>query len=292
MTPRANTYFSGAGLMDIGLQRGGVSIGQSFELEADCCAVARANFDHDIQQCDIKLKLAENERPCDLMVATYPCTKYSPIADIHGARTGDELFLHFFRHIALKQPEVYVVENVPGMKKFPVVMEAMTRLPDYYVNVFCPVSSQMWLPQKRDRLIILGSRRNFMWRPPQAGHRVSLLDILEDEPKVQIPDYVYKRLDGKYRDKPIIVDPAAGDIAPTCVAHYAKDLSTRLVRDRKFPRGVRPFSVREYARLQGVPDSFTFPVNDFKAYRMIGNGVSVPVGEWIGREVLRYFNQP
>jgi hypothetical protein len=45
-------------------------------------------------------------------------------------------------------------------------------------------------------------------------------------------------------------DPKHGDIAATCVAYYAKDLSTRLVADARFPRGVRPYTVREYARLQ------------------------------------------
>src|SRR5260221_14291601 len=90
-------------------------------------------------------------------------------------------------------------------------------------------------------------------------------------------------------DRPIISDPERGDIAPTCVAHYAKDLSTRLVADKRFPSGARPYTVREYARLQGVPDSFEFSGSSNDAYRMIGNGVSVPVGRWIGAEIVRYF---
>ena len=65
------------------------------------------------------------------------------------------------------------------MKKFPVVMEAMTKLPDYYVHVACPVKSSTWLPQKRDRLIIIGSRRNFAWREPSSQHAVTLAEILE-----------------------------------------------------------------------------------------------------------------
>ena len=241
-------------------------------------------------QCDITQKLVQSERRCDVMIATYPCTKYSPIADIHGVRTGDDLFLHFFRHVAIRRPEIYVVENVPGMKKFPVVMEAMTKLPDYYVHVECPVRTSTWLPQKRDRLIIIGSRRSFLWREPVAGRAVTLAEVLEPEAEPHIPNYVIKRLAGAYRDRPIITDPKRGDIAPTCVAHYAKDLSTRLVVDRRFPHGVRPYTVREYARLQGVPDTFTFGGSDNDAYRMIGNGVSVPVGQWIGEEIGRYFN--
>jgi DNA (cytosine-5)-methyltransferase 1 len=42
--------------------------------------------------------------------------------------------------------------------------------------------------------------------------------------------------------------------------------------------------------LQGVPDSFSFAGSANDAYRMIGNGVSVPVGEWIGGEISRYFS--
>jgi len=76
--------------------------------------------------------------------------------------------------VAIRRTEVYVVENVPGMKKFPVVMEAMTKLPDYYVHVACPVKSSTWLPQKRDRLIIFGSRRNFAWREAKAERPVTL----------------------------------------------------------------------------------------------------------------------
>lgn len=285
-----NTYFSGAGLMDIGLEIGGLTLQQSFEIDRVCCETMRQNFSHEVVQCDLTRKLVFAEKECHVMVATYPCTKYSPIGDIHGVRTGDDLFLHFFRHVAIRRPELYVVENVPGMRKFPVVMEAMTKLPDYYVHVACPVKSSTWLPQKRDRLIIIGSRRRFDWHEPVSKRRVTLDEILEENPEPRIPDYVMKRLAGAYRDKPIISDPKRGDIAPTCVAHYAKDLSTRLVADKRFPHGVRPYTVREYARLQGVPDSFNFYGSDNDAYRMIGNGVSVPVGQWIGSEIVRYFN--
>ncbi len=285
-----NSYFSGAGLMDVGLEREGITIQQAFELDPICCRTLKQNFKHEVVECDITQKLVHDEQPCDVMIATYPCTRYSAIADIRGVRTGDDLFLHFFRHVAIRRPEAYVVENVPGMRKFPVVMEAMTGLPNYYVHVECPVKSSTWLPQTRDRLIIIGTRKSFNWRPPQAKHRTSLKDILEPDPQVRIPRYVWHRLNGIYRDKPIISDPERGDIAPTCVAHYAKDRSTRLVKDKHFPRGVRPYTIREYARLQGVPDSFIFAGTENEAYRQIGNGVSVPVGAWIGKELVRYFN--
>lgn len=285
----ANSYFCGAGLMDIGLLKAGIHISQSFELDKDAVATYKANIGDHVFQCDLAKELVMDQGDCDVMTFTYPCTKYSSIADIHQTRTGDELFLHSLRHIAIKKPEVYTVENVPGMRAFPVVMEAMTRMPDYYVQIFCPIQSNTWLPQRRNRLIIIGSKKPFTARPPENTRPITLAEILEDDPRITLPKAIEARMAGKYRDMPIISDPSKGDIAPTCVAHYAKDKSTRLVADKRFPMGVRPYSVREYARLQGVPDSFEFPVSDTAAYRQIGNGVSVPVGEWLGNEIKRYF---
>lgn len=275
--------------MDIGLIESGLKINQSFELDSACCKVQRENLGGDVVECDISQKLALDEQDCDAMVFTYPCTKYSRIADIHGVRTGDELFLHALRHMAIKRPEMYVVENVPGMKAFPVVMEAMTKMPDYYVQTFCPIKSCTWLPQRRDRLIIIGSKKHFSWRPPEHNKPLPLSAIVESEPRVTLPSAIKARMGGKYRDLPIISYPTKGDIAPTCVAHYAKDKSTRLLADKRFPMGVRPYSVREWARLQGVPDWFEFNCSDTNAYRMIGNGVSVPLAKWIGGEIQRYF---
>jgi DNA (cytosine-5)-methyltransferase 1 len=171
-------------------------------------------------------------------------------------------------------------------------MEALSKLPDYYVSVFCPVSTHNFLPQKRDRLILIGSKNNFIWKEPEARNRIRLKDIIEVYPKISIPRYVYNRMDqnGKYRDLPIISDPANDDIAPTCVAHYSKDKSTRLLRDRNYPRGVRPYTTRKYARLQGVPDWFQFCGSESQIYKQIGNGVPTVFGEWIGNEIKRYFN--
>jgi DNA (cytosine-5)-methyltransferase 1 len=285
-----NSYFSGAGLFDIGLTIGGLNIIQSFEIDSDCCETQKINFSHKINQCDIREKTVLQDDISDVMVATYPCTKYSTAADIHNTRTGDDLFLHFFRHIAIRRPEIYVVENVPGMRKFPVVMEAMSKLPDYYVSVFCPVNANEWLPQHRKRLILIGSKRNFIWRPPLVSNPVKLKDIIEKDVQMDIPDYVYKRLNGSYRDKPIISDPEKGDIAPTCVAHYSKDRGTRLVKDLSFKYGVRPYTVKEYGRLQGVPDWFKFHGSESNKYKQIGNGVPVCLGEWVAENINRYFN--
>jgi DNA (cytosine-5)-methyltransferase 1 len=293
MTPTANSYFSGMGLMDMGLMQAGVHVQQSVDLDIDAINSMKLNshyFQHDIIHRDIATMTVMDQPESDMMVMTYPCKKYSPVADIHGARTGEELYLHALRHIALRLPEMYVAENVPGMRKFKVVMETMTNLPQYYVNVFCPVETTNWLPQKRDRLILIGTRKPFFIQPPANTRRIALRDIVESNPEIDIPDYVWNRYHGKTcRDKPIVVDPERGDIAPTVVAHYSKDRGTRMVKDPKSKYGVRPFTVREYARLQGVPEDIKF-TGSLSDYKLIGNGVPVPMGRWIGQQAMRYFN--
>lgn len=284
----AKSYFSGAGGMDLGIKEAGINILESFEIDKKCCDTLRKNFNHKVNECDIAKITVLDQQDADVYIGTFPCTKYSTAADINGTRTGDDLFLHFFRHIVLAKPEMYVVENVPGMLKFRVVMEALTKLPDYYVRIECPVNANMWLPQERKRLILIGRKKPFSRFEYPERKPLRLKDILEKDSEVDIPQYVLNRINGKYRDNPIVSDPENDDLAPTCVAHYAKDKGTRLIKDGK---RIRPYTVREYARLQGFPDWFQFCGTDNDAYRQIGNAVAVPMGRWIGEQIVRYFEQ-
>lgn len=290
--PTANSYFSGAGGLDIGLVEAGINILQSLEIEKNCIATHRRNFDHKCLHMDITKALVMEQGDADIMTFTYPCTHYSAIADVHNGRTGDELFLHSFRHIALKEPEAYVVENVPGMTKFPIVMEAMTKLPHYYINVLCPVDAQNWLPQRRQRLILIGTKKPFPMGYPTNTTRISLAEILEPEPDIQeVPQYVIHRFLGHYRDRPIVLDPSDPNaLTGTLLANYGKDKSYQVVKDDRYAHGIRHFTVREYARLQGFPDWFVFCGSETEQYRQIGNAVAVPVGRWIGQQLMRYFN--
>lgn len=291
--PTAKGYFSGCGGMEIGIMQAGVNVIQSLDIDNSAIECMKDNnhyFGHVVLKEDIENITVLSQPQTDIIVGTYPCTKYSTIADIHSTRTGDNLFLHFFRHIAIEAPEMYIIENVPGMKKFKVVMEAMTKLPDYHVNVFCPVDASNWLPQRRKRLILIGTRKPFFIQAPSFTRIARLRDLLEINPEVDMPAYVLSRINGNYRDLPIIIDPdMPGAIAPTCVAHYSKDLGTRLVKDGASKHGMRPFSVREYARLQGFPDDFKFK-NERNSYKLIGNAVPPPMGRWCGQQAVKYFN--
>lgn len=107
----AKSYFSGAGGMDLGIVESGIELLESFEIDEKCCKTLSMNFTHKINQSDISKLTVLDQQHADVYIGTFPCTRYSTIADINGTRTGDDLFLHFFRHIALARPEMYASYN-------------------------------------------------------------------------------------------------------------------------------------------------------------------------------------
>ena len=57
--------------------------------------------------------------------------------------------------------------------------------------------------------------------------------------------------------------------------------------ERCHPDEVRPFTVREYARIQSFPDEWEFEGGITSKYKQIGNAVPVRVAEAVGREVIK-----
>ena len=82
------------------IMQAGVNMIQSLDLDieaTDCMEMNSHYFSHSVLTADIKDKTVLEQPKTDIIVGTYPCTKYSPIADIHGTRTGDDLFLAFLQ---------------------------------------------------------------------------------------------------------------------------------------------------------------------------------------------------
>lgn len=74
--------------------------------------------------------------------------------------------------------------------------------------------------------------------------------------------------------------------------HYAAALQTTKVEAVHQPvhhARVRRLTPVECERLQGFPDGWTEPAgSDSARYRCLGNAVTVPVAEWLGRRLMAY----
>ena len=61
--------------------------------------------------------------------------------------------------------------------------------------------------------------------------------------------------------------------------------------ERCHPDETRPFTVREYARIQTFPDSWEFAGSNAQQYKQIGNAVPCNLGQEIGYSVINFLNE-
>jgi len=57
--------------------------------------------------------------------------------------------------------------------------------------------------------------------------------------------------------------------------------------ERCHPDETRPFTVREYARIQSFPDEWTFSGGINEKYKQIGNAVPVEMARRIGAQLVK-----
>lgn len=283
------SLFAGAGGLDCGLEQAGLKVVESYEFEQRACDTLAAVGSSNVYKCDISRLLLEDQLKTFVISATFPCTHFSTA----GLRDGDELYLEAHRIIRCLEPEIFVIENVPAMAKFDVVMEAFLKMPGYHVQDFILNAADLGAPQNRKRLIIMGSKSRFDWdfTPVPESEKLYLRDILEQGVDLPLSRGVQNRLDGVNPGQwpAHIYDPEIKDYGPTCVAHYAKDQGDQLTVDPK-TRKVRSFTPTEYGRLQGFPDDYPFVGGKTATLKQIGNAVSPYMAKAIGKEILRYAN--
>lgn len=222
---------------------------------------------------------------------TFPCQKYTNGADLSGTRTGDHLYLEALREIVMRYPEVIVLENVWGIRKFKRVMETFRALPHYYCTELGLCGSQFSIMRKK-RVFLVLHRQPFDFSPildvpPRIEYPLSW--YLEENPTIYMSEYVHARVRGEYRDLPNMYAP--GRTAPIALPiNYADDYSTHLVYDGKAPDGYRSFTPLELLRLHGFDDDYLLPGSRTQQVKGIVDSVMPPVAAHIGHTVKRYFD--
>ena len=242
----------------------------------------------------------------DVLLAGFPCQPFS-IAGVskknslgrpHGflCDTQGTLFYDLAKIIKHHQPPAFLLENVKnlerhdGGKTFSTIMHVLREELGYEVHTRV-ISSHPWVPQKRERIFIVGFRDSsefdFDELTIPGDPKPTLGDILEPkvDTKYTLTPKLWNYLKG-YKEKHKKAGNGFGyslfgpdDVTRTLSARYYKDGSEVLVRQKnKRPRRLTP---RECARLMGfeAPGAYDFqiPVSDTQAYRQFGNAVVVPV---------------
>ena len=81
---------------------------------------------------------------------------------------------------------------------------------------------------------------------------------------------------GMGRERNLVYDHRITDFTPTT---HIKGTVNR--------EGIRKMTPREWARLQGYPDTFIIPVADASAYKQFGNSVAVPAIKATAEKLIR-----
>lgn len=307
--------FAGIGGLRVGFQSIGGHCVFTSEWDKNAQETYRKNFqDNHVLHGDIReFAQAPSLVPeHDLLLAGFPCQPFS-IAGVskknalgrpHGflCDTQGTLFFDTAQIIAHHRPAAFVLENVKNLERhdkgrtFATIMNALQNELGYHVQARV-ISSAPWVPQKRERIFIVGFREKTKFdlaalELPSAadGPRLgSILERHEDvDPKYTLTPRLWEYLQG-YKAKHAAKGNGFGfslvgsnDVARTLSARYYKDGSEVLIaQPGKRPRRLTPL---ECARLMGFDRGerrWQIAVSDTQAYRQFGNAVVVPVVEFL-----------
>lgn len=319
----AVSMFSGCGGLDYGAERTGrVKVVWANDNDRWACETYRRNIGRHIVERDV-VELPVPEVPCDLLLAGPPCQDFSTLWNHDGARTArGNLFREVARFLAELRPAGFVMENVPGLLSanrgaaWPIVRHAL-RAPSSFlhgeVGARYDVTAQvvdmadLGVPQHRERLLILGVRRDLGARPPllptpTADSPLTVWDALDADP---IPDEAANHergLDSADVVERLKLIPPGGNYETIPAGHplSVRGLISHVYRrlDPSKPAYTvianggggthgyhhaepRRLSNRERARLQTFPDDFGFYGGTARAGRL----AYAPVRRQVGNAV-------
>ncbi len=221
----------------------------------------------------------------DTWVMSPPCQPFCRMGNRKGLEDRrSQAFLAVLRALELAPPERLVLENVEGF----LGSEAHVRLEAVLARCglrslalrLCPTT--FGIPNQRPRVYILATRRDL--EPPAPPNILPgpLADHLDAEEDPTLYDPALLR----HRPGLDLVYP--GERRSAC---FIGGYGQRFVGSGSFlvtPKGIRRFSVQEVARLLGWPPGFRFPdtVPREMRYKLLGNGLSLPVARWVAEVVL------
>lgn len=323
--------FAGAGGLALGLEQAGFEAHALVELDKHAANTLRMNRpDWNVIEDDI-IRVSDNgiknylptNQPIDFVSGGYPCQAFSyaghklGLEDIRGT-----MFFYFAKIVNELQPKVFLAENVKGLSSHDKGKTLQTMI-DIYQDIGYQVSwkilkaNHFGVAQKRERVVIVGVRNDINQPylfPKEYDYKPVLKDVLKNvppSPGEKYPEKKRKVLElvppgGYWRDLP-------KELAREYMgkSYYSGGGRTGMARrisweepsltltcspaqkqtERCHPEETRPFTVREYARIQSFPDDWSFSGSMGQQYKQIGNAVPVEFARAIGLSIIDLLNR-
>jgi len=314
--------FAGAGGLALGLERAGLKTIFLNEINKDCVATLKKNRPNwNVVHEDVK-EVNFKDVKADVVTGGFPCQAFS----YAGKRLGFEdtrgtLFFEFARAVKEIQPKIFVAENVAGLvshdkgRTFQTMLKVLKEdLDDYNVQYKILNAVNYSVPQKRRRILIVGTKKGINFNfPKEHGEIINLREALKmvpDSPGSQYSEARRKIMKlvppgGCWVNLPIEIQKeymGASFNSSGGRRGMARRISwdepcltlttspSQKQTERCHPEETRPFTIREYARIQTFPDDWEFKGNISSQYKQIGNAVPVKLAEEIGKEIINALN--
>ena len=325
--------FAGAGGLAVGMEKAGLRCVALNEIDKWACKTLRENrpnwkvLEGDIQNFSFSKYL----NSVDVVTGGFPCQAFSYAGKKLGLKDArGTLFYEFARVVNEVRPPICIGENVRGLlshekgKTLEGMISVLNEIGYNVVPVQVLKAINYRVPQKRERLILVGVRKNIdiKYEYPEPHNRFyTLIDALKkgelfdcDVPKsegAKYPKHKKEVLDlippkGYWRDLPIVIQKEYMG-----KSFYLGGGKTGMARrigwdepsltltcspaqkqtERCHPDETRPFTVREYARIQTFPDDWKFEGSVSQQYKQIGNAVPVNLGQEIGYSIVKFLNK-
>lgn len=325
--------FAGAGGLAIGMEKAGLKCVALNEIDKWACQTLKKNRPKwNVLEGDIKnFSFNEYENKVDVVTGGFPCQAFSYAGKKLGLDDArGTLFYEFARVVQEVKPAVCIGENVRGLLSHEKgkTLRGMISILDEIGYKVVPVqvlkAIHYRVPQKRERLILVGIRKdiNLQYEYPTPHNKVyHLKDALltgelydSNVPEslgAKYPKYKKEVLDmvppkGYWRDLPLDVQKeymggsfhlGGGKTGMARRIGWDEPSLTltcspaQKQTERCHPDETRPFTVREYARIQTFPDNWEFAGSMAQQYKQIGNAVPVNLGEEVGYSIVKFLNE-
>ncbi len=222
----------------------------------------------------------------DLLLAGFPCQPFSIMGDSKGFEdTRGALFFEIAKILEVKRPEAFILENVKRLvshdsgRTFKTILSTLEAL-GYQVSHQILNALKFGLPQKRERLILVGFREKTCFSWPRLDIPMTpLSEILETEipPEHLVSDKIKARRPEHCTpiSEPMIWhENKSGHIS---ALHYSCALRAGASYNYLLVNGERRLTSRELLRLQGFPEEYKIVSTHWQVRKQAGNAVAVPV---------------
>lgn len=324
--------FAGAGGLAVGMEKAGLKCVALNEIDKWACQTLRNNRPNwNVLEGDIKnFDFSAYQDAIDVVTGGFPCQAFSYAGKKLGLNDArGTLFYEFARVVKEVNPPICIGENVRGLLSHEKgkTLEGMISILDEIGYNVVPVkvlkAINYRVPQKRERLILVGIRKDIevQYHYPKKHNKIYNLEdalkkgLLFDThvPKsdgAKYPDYKKNVLDrvpqkGYWRDLPLELQKeymggsfylGGGKTGMARRIGWDEPCLTltcspaQKQTERCHPDETRPFTVREYARIQTFPDDWKFAGSTAQQYKQIGNAVPVNLGQEIGYSIINFLN--